>query len=59
MVALRGLFSSRQPETSSVVNLAAGAGSDYQKAQKETLDRQLATGGLRLAALLNAVLGGQ
>ena len=34
-------------------------GPDYQKAQKETLDRQLATGGLRLAALLNAVLGGQ
>ena len=34
-------------------------GTDYQKAQKQTLDRQLATGGLRLAALLNAVLGGQ
>jgi hypothetical protein len=34
-------------------------GPDYQKAQKETLDRQLATGGLRLAALLNGVLGGQ
>ncbi|MDQ0390857.1 S1/P1 nuclease [Labrys monachus] len=56
-IVAQGVYALTPPSSRAGSKAPIALGPDYQKAAEPVLDKQLATGGLRLAALLNKLLG--